>query len=453
MRFAANGVYRARRQPLLGTIDAAKRELAELRRPTTVLFTDLVGSTAYKSEHGEELGAGKTFRHNDVATKAINDVEGIVVKYIGDEVMAVFSGDTGPARAIAAALKIHAELKRHNRSNRLTGSHALQTKTAIHYGTVYFLTLHGRPDPQGTVIDTAARIAKLTKKSQILCSEAVAKRAKPLPRGATCSPGVSCELRGIKGPIKIVEITGTGTKPQGIKPDEHAQKETPQILAALSKANAAEHTGNYTDAIRHYETVLHDDPRHFRANLKIARLNLRHKREYDVAEKHARIASESMSSSGGAILTRLVALWYKAKRGELMDPSQIRQHIEESVAAIALAQASYDNTAELLLVNHITVMLITLHQKTNKPSVLKEAKAYLEKLKDHRKSIEGSELPAIYDTIATVLEAVNTKQSLTEALELAELAEKMAPHLPEPSRTKGRIKERLIELAREDQHN
>jgi class 3 adenylate cyclase len=62
---------------------AAKDELAKNRRYMAVLFADLCDSTSYKLKRGDVDGLLKTWNHNFIVGKAVENYNGEIVKYIG----------------------------------------------------------------------------------------------------------------------------------------------------------------------------------------------------------------------------------------------------------------------------------------------------------------------------------------------------------------------------------
>ena len=78
------------------------------RRPSnrvlsTVLFTDIVGSTERATQLGDEAWTTALAAHNRVVERHITAARGVVVKSTGDGVLATFDG---PARAIDCACAI-----------------------------------------------------------------------------------------------------------------------------------------------------------------------------------------------------------------------------------------------------------------------------------------------------------------------------------------------------------
>jgi class 3 adenylate cyclase len=70
----------------------------------TILFTDIVGSTAFYAAKGDPTAFMEVRKHFAAIQEAVDAHEGAVVKTIGDAVMASF---TSPVQAIGAASQIH----------------------------------------------------------------------------------------------------------------------------------------------------------------------------------------------------------------------------------------------------------------------------------------------------------------------------------------------------------
>src|SRR5215218_323358 len=84
--------------------------MAEERRLVTVLFADVVGSTALGEALDPEDVRALLGRLYAIATDAVERHGGRVEKFIGDAIMAVFgtpiAHDDDPARALAAAIEL-----------------------------------------------------------------------------------------------------------------------------------------------------------------------------------------------------------------------------------------------------------------------------------------------------------------------------------------------------------
>ena len=75
---------------------------------STVLFTDIVGSTERAEALGDEAWAAALDVHNDVVEKHVASARGEVIKFTGDGALATFDG---PARAITCACAIRMRCK------------------------------------------------------------------------------------------------------------------------------------------------------------------------------------------------------------------------------------------------------------------------------------------------------------------------------------------------------
>src|SRR6187397_3217119 len=88
----------------------------ELRRHKTriaVFFTDVVGSTTYFDRFGDTAGLLLLHRHDNLVMRAVEEFRGVVVKTIGDSVMAEFPD---PVSAVRAAISIQKRLLAQNQS-------------------------------------------------------------------------------------------------------------------------------------------------------------------------------------------------------------------------------------------------------------------------------------------------------------------------------------------------
>lgn len=133
------------------------------RRKTelTILFTDVVGSTSYFDRFGDTAGLLLIQRHDDFVTSAVLEFQGVVIKTIGDSVMAEFPQ---PLLAVRAAVEIQLRVFRHNQS--LIESERLQVRVGINCGVGF----RRGTDFLGDAVNVAARITKRSGSAQILVS-------------------------------------------------------------------------------------------------------------------------------------------------------------------------------------------------------------------------------------------------------------------------------------------
>src|SRR5437879_485433 len=139
-------------------------ELQKHKSPITVMFTDLAGSTSFFEKFGDTVGIAWLEEHNQIVIPKVVEHNGVLVKTIGDSVMAYF---TDSKQATRAAAEMQRSLLKAN-SKRDPGEQ-MHIRVALHHGLGY---LRGG-DIFGDVVNVAARIAKACLPAQILVSEAV----------------------------------------------------------------------------------------------------------------------------------------------------------------------------------------------------------------------------------------------------------------------------------------
>jgi len=163
------------------------------RSTATVLFTDLVGSTDLRSRLGENVADDLRRQHDMLLAGAIGASHGVVVKNLGDGIMATFPG---AADAVGAAVAIQQAIERHNRSSPT----ALEVRIGISAGDV---ALEGE-DCFGTPVIEAARLCTAAAGGQILASEMVRWLARS--GGGTFTTIGDLELKGLPEPVPAVQV-------------------------------------------------------------------------------------------------------------------------------------------------------------------------------------------------------------------------------------------------------
>ena len=146
------------------------KKLNNITTETVVLFADLCDSVEIKEKQGFFEGMYLSRIHNEIVTEIIHRMEGKVVKYIGDCVMARFDYESQKeinAASINTSIQINEALEKHNNEYRKNASFKLKTKIGISIGKV--IDFYGN-DPHGTCVDLAARLQSIAKPSQVLIS-------------------------------------------------------------------------------------------------------------------------------------------------------------------------------------------------------------------------------------------------------------------------------------------
>lgn len=137
----------------------------------TVLFTDIVDSTARAAELGDARWRALVERHHALVRPAIARYGGVEVDTAGDGFFATFDG---PGRAVRAAQSIVNGVQ----------SLGLAIRAGVHTGECELI--NGKPG--GLTINIGARIAALATPSEVLVSETV--------RNLVAGSGMSFDDRG-----------------------------------------------------------------------------------------------------------------------------------------------------------------------------------------------------------------------------------------------------------------
>ncbi len=134
----------------------------------TLLFTDVVGSTAFYAERGDPGAFIEIKRHFDEVFAIVVQNRGAIVKTIGDAVMATFGS---PLDAVRAAQKIHDTFhpKREDTPIRL--------RISLNTGPCIAVRLNSNADFFGGAVNIAAKLQALAESYQIAISDATYRAA------------------------------------------------------------------------------------------------------------------------------------------------------------------------------------------------------------------------------------------------------------------------------------
>jgi class 3 adenylate cyclase len=177
-------------------LDEIQEFLTGVREPAapdrmlaTVLFTDVVGSTAYARELGDRRWRDLLERHNDVIRRDLERFRGVEIDTAGDGFFATFDG---PARAIRCARSI---------VDNVRSGVGLDVRSGLHTGEC---ELSGDA-VRGIAVHTGARVAAMAGAGEVLVSGTV----KDLVAGSGIEftdRGVH-ELKGIPGEWRLYAVT------------------------------------------------------------------------------------------------------------------------------------------------------------------------------------------------------------------------------------------------------
>lgn len=157
------------------------------RMLATVMFTDIVGSTALAAEMGDERWLDLRDTHDRIVTENVGRFRGDIVAMTGDGCVATFDG---PQRALLCAMAIEAELE----------EVGLEMRAGIHTGEIEMRD----GEVGGIAVHIASRVMGIAEAGGILASGTV----KDLVVGSRLE-FASCgtfELKGVPGSWPLYEV-------------------------------------------------------------------------------------------------------------------------------------------------------------------------------------------------------------------------------------------------------
>jgi len=178
------------------------------RRQVTVLFCDMVGSTALSGTVDPELLGGLIRRYQDAVAGAIGRFGGFVAKFMGDGVLAYFgfprAFEDAAERAVRAAINVLAEVA----GIELPDGTRVQARVGIATGLVVVGEIVGSGAAQeraivGETPNLAARLQALAAPDTILVSEATQNLLGGL---FELEPTGEHELKGFARPVSVWRV-------------------------------------------------------------------------------------------------------------------------------------------------------------------------------------------------------------------------------------------------------
>ena len=181
----------AKAEPLLDEVEeflvGSRGAAAAERALATILFTDLVDSTARAAELGDRRWRALLERHDAAVRRQLTLHRGREVKTVGDGFLATFDG---PARAIRCAEALRGEL----------GTLGLQVRAGIHTGEVELIG----DDVGGIAVNIGARIGAEAVAGEVLVSSTV--RELVVGSGLEFADRGVRELKGVPGEWRLFAI-------------------------------------------------------------------------------------------------------------------------------------------------------------------------------------------------------------------------------------------------------
>ena len=161
----------------------------EERKLVTVLFADLVGSTAYAGDRDPERMRAQLERFYEAMREEIELTGGTVEKFVGDAVMAVFGAPA--ALEDHAERALHAALAMQQRLRELFGGE-LELRVGVNTGEVVVgAPREGGSFVTGDAVNVADRLQKAAAPGEVLAGERTAAAA-----AGAFEFGVAADRRG-----------------------------------------------------------------------------------------------------------------------------------------------------------------------------------------------------------------------------------------------------------------
>ena len=183
------------------------------RRPITVMFCDLVGSTSLAAKLDPEDWRNLVNTYLDEASKAVAGLGGHVLKKLGDGLMALFgyphAQENDAERAVRAALAIQRALVEINARNASRGAPELQARIGLDSGQV---VVDATGEVFGDAPNIAARVQSAAEPGSILITATVQRQTAGL---FVAEDRGQHELKGVSAPMtlyRVVRASGGGRR-------------------------------------------------------------------------------------------------------------------------------------------------------------------------------------------------------------------------------------------------
>ncbi len=160
----------------------------------SVMFTDIIGSTAFTQIHGDKLQMELVQAHDRIVRQAVEDHHGRWVKHTGDGAMLAFDK---PLEAVRAAVQIQSEVKVHNE---IMPALPLKLRVGISAGQ----PIKAGEDLFGSTVQLSARVCALAEAGQVVVSAAVSQACEGT--GFAFFSLGSRELKGFPEPQAIYAV-------------------------------------------------------------------------------------------------------------------------------------------------------------------------------------------------------------------------------------------------------
>lgn len=179
----------------LGGIHTPRNETEVTSPIRTVVFTDLVGSTAFLTEHGEARYLEFIGVHDSIVRRALIRHHGREVKHTGDGIMAAFDESADAARwAVDCLESFH--------------RHETEPRPVVRIGLASGIPVDHNDDIYGEAVVLASRLCDHADPDTALASDAVRKATVGI--GLSFMGPVMARLKGFPDPVPAFRLVPDG---------------------------------------------------------------------------------------------------------------------------------------------------------------------------------------------------------------------------------------------------
>lgn len=160
--------------------DGKEATLGGTRRVITIMFTDIRNFTSVSEDLWPEEVVELLNHYLDIQTKIIQRNQGVVDKFLGDGIMALFAGKEMAVNAVTAAIEIQREISRANKLRKRKNELVLSVGIGITIGRAVLGSIGSRDRMDYTVIgdsvNLSSRLCAAADANEILVIEDVVAR-------------------------------------------------------------------------------------------------------------------------------------------------------------------------------------------------------------------------------------------------------------------------------------
>ena len=195
--------------PATPSAQAEQKAPAGERRQLTVMFCDLVGSTALSEQLDPEDLHAIVRTYQDACRQVIERYEGYIAQYLGDGILVYFgypaAHEDDAMRGVRAGLGILEQLPQ------LKLSHPIQARIGLHTGPVVIGAVGGSEHTEQLALGETPNVAARVQGQASPMTIAISADTYRLVQGFfACTDLGSQALRGLSAPITLYQVTGEG---------------------------------------------------------------------------------------------------------------------------------------------------------------------------------------------------------------------------------------------------